>query len=515
MERKKFKIITLTADIVILVISFLAVVWTKPSSFKEYIPSHFFFFITLAIIWIIVSLFNGKMHRGQIVNYSLLLNKVLTSNLISLSITALIFYVFRDYAYSRTVVLGTALIATILELIAGSIFIAYKKATVQEYEEYEKYKKYRKPDEYELVGEINGNNKPQDQEIKVNPLILKSIENECGNEMAAAITLIAGNKLNGNTAILSTTTTFNVKNLPEKQYNYILNLHKINDIKDLDDFIDAVNEKLHYGGYHLCCLETKDQRKKRILRKLPPLINYVYYLIDFIIKRILPKFKITRPFYFFITGGKNNVISRAEALGRLIRGGFKIKIESFVGDILCIEAVKTQQPLPRNENIYGPLIALPRVGKNGQMIKVFKLRTMYPYSEYIQDYVYSLYDLQEGGKFKNDFRITTWGAICRKIWIDELPMLINLFKGNMKLVGVRPLSKQYFELYKKEVRERRIKYKPGLIPPFYADMPSSLEEIQASELKYLDEYDKHPILTDFRYFWKSVWNIIVNKARSN
>ena len=45
-------------------------------------------------------------------------------------------------------------------------------------------------------------------------------------------------------------------------------------------------------------------------------------------------------------------------------------------------------------------------------------------------------------------------------------MLINFFKGDMKLVGVRPLSKQYFELYKKEVRERRIKYKPGLIPPF-------------------------------------------------
>jgi lipopolysaccharide/colanic/teichoic acid biosynthesis glycosyltransferase len=155
------------------------------------------------------------------------------------------------------------------------------------------------------------------------------------------------------------------------------------------------------------------------------------------------------------------------------------------------------------------------VGKNGNMIKVYKLRTMHPYSEFIQDYVYEQHDLQNGGKFKNDFRITSWGAICRKIWLDELPMLLNYFRGDMKLVGVRPLSRHYFELYNEDVRERRIKYKPGLIPPFYVDMPADLEEIQASELKYLDSYDKHPFSTDFIYFWKSIGNILFHKARSN
>jgi lipopolysaccharide/colanic/teichoic acid biosynthesis glycosyltransferase len=208
------------------------------------------------------------------------------------------------------------------------------------------------------------------------------------------------------------------------------------------------------------------------------------------------------------------VISRAEALGRFTRGGFRIRQESFIGNKLCIESKKTGDPLPKNENIYGPLIALPRVGKNGEIIKVYKLRTMHPYSEYIQDYVYRLHDLQNGGKFKNDFRITSWGAVCRTIWLDELPMLINWLKGDMKLVGVRPLSHQYFELYKKEVQERRIKYKPGLIPPYYADMPEDLENIQASEMKYLDSYDRHPFLTDFKYFWKSWWNILFHHARS-
>jgi len=489
--------------------------WLKPSGLKSYIPSHSIFFGILAVIWIVVSLINGKMHRGKIINFTSLFYRVISSNIISLSLTALLMYTFRDYAYSRTVVLGTALLTTILELLAGSAFLAFKKAVVQDYEEYKKYKKYRKPSEYDLVNETNGNNKQVKTDFIVNPSILNSIEKECGSEMTDAIIRLAGDKLRGKTAVLSTTTVFNIFSLPYEKYNYIINLHRINDIKKPDEFIDAVNNKLESDGHFFCCVETKDQRKARLLKKFPPVLNYIYYSFDFIIKRILPKLKITRPLYFFLTRGENAVLSRAEALGRLCRGGFRIKHESFIGNQLCIEAMKNGNPVPNSEYFYGPIIALPRIGRDGSIIKVYKMRTMHPYSEYIQDYVYEIHDLQNGGKFKHDFRITSWGAACRKVWLDEFPMLINFMKGNMKLVGIRPLSKQYFELYNKEVQERRIKYKPGLIPPFYADLPDGLDEIQASELKYLDAYDRHPLATDFRYFWKSGWNILFKHVRSN
>lgn len=515
MEKRKFRVITLLADIVILSVSFVAMVWTKPASLRLYLPSHTSFFIGLALIWLVVSLINGKMHRDRIINFTTLYSRVLTSNIIAVSITALAMYSFRDYFYSRTIVLGTAILATMLELILGSVFIAYKKAVVQDYEEYEKYKSYQKPSEYDLVNGTNGNGVHKEVQSKVSPRIIDAIEKECGTEMMQAIISMSGHKLTDRTAVLSTTTIFNINGLVHEKYDYIINLHKINDIKKLDDFMDAVNSKLEMNGYFFCCVETKDQRKQRLFKKYPPVINYIYYFFDFIIKRIFPKIKFTRGLYFFLTRGENAVISRAEALGRLCRAGFRIKQESFIGNKLCIEARKINEPLRINEYLYGPLIALPRIGKGGQMIKVYKMRTMHPYSEYIQDYVYKLHDLQDGGKFKNDFRITSWGAVFRKVWIDEYPMLINYFKGDMKLVGIRPLSKQYFELYKKEVRERRIKYKPGLIPPFYADMPADLEGIQASEVKYLDAFDKNPNLTDFRYFWKSGWNILFHKVRSN
>ena len=143
MKRTRFRIITLSADIVILAISFLIMASLKPSGLDSYVPSHSIFFGMLTVIWLLVSLLNGKMHRGKIVNFTSLFNRVLSSNIIAISITALIMYILRDYSYSRAVALGTILIATVLELLAGSVFIAYKKAKIRDYEESDKFRKYR------------------------------------------------------------------------------------------------------------------------------------------------------------------------------------------------------------------------------------------------------------------------------------------------------------------------------------------------------------------------------------
>lgn len=517
MEIRKFRIITVLADIAILAVSFMFLVWIKPASLRYVLPSHTPFFIVLAIVWIIVSLANGKMHRGRIINYSTLFTRVLTSNIIAVSLTALIMYSLRDYGYSRTVVLGTAILATLMELITGMAYIAYRKARFGEYAEaWDQPLHDKRPSEFELVNGTNGNGNGNGNghSKTVHPSIALAIEQECGAETARSILGMISKKLDEETAVLSTTTVFNITGLTRDRYKGIINLHKVNDIKKLDLFLDTVNSKLVKGGYFFCCVETKDQRKQRILRKYPPALNYIIYSLDFLVKRVFPKLKLTKWLYTLFTRGENMVISRAEALGRLSRSGFKIRQESFIGKLLCIECVKAGDPVVLRELAYGPMIALPRIGMDGKTIKVYKLRTMHPYSEFIQDYLYKIHDLQDGGKFKNDFRITSWGSFCRKVWLDEVPMIINYMKGEMKLIGVRPLSRQYFNLYRPEVRLRRIRYKPGLIPPFYADLPEDLEQIQESELKYLDSFDKSPVLTDIRYFFKSVWNIFFRKARS-
>jgi lipopolysaccharide/colanic/teichoic acid biosynthesis glycosyltransferase len=140
---------------------------------------------------------------------------------------------------------------------------------------------------------------------------------------------------------------------------------------------------------------------------------------------------------------------------------------------------------------------------------------MHPYAEFVQSYIFETNNLRDGGKINNDYRITSWGKIFRKLWIDELPMFINFFKGELKLVGVRPLSEHYLSLYSDELKEKRCLVKPGLIPPFYADLPVTLDDIMKSELTYINQYLKKPFATDINYFFVSIKNILFKKGRTN
>ena len=270
------------------------------------------------------------------------------------------------------------------------------------------------------------------------------------------------------------------------------------------------------GGIFIGCGETYLLRKQRILSKYPPVLNYIIYTIDFLFRRVAPKIKLTRKFYFLFSRGKNRVMSKTETLGRLYSCGFEVIEEKSIGHLLFWKAKKIKEPAFDYDPTYGILIRLKRIGKNGKIFNVYKFRTMHAYSEYVQAYVYDNNSLDDSGKFKDDYRVTTVGKFLRKFWLDELPMLINVVKGDMKLVGVRPLSNHFFNLYKPELREMRIKFKPGLVPPYYAQHPTpkSLEEVQANEIQYLVEYIHHPFLTDLKYFFRAMHNIFIKKARS-
>ncbi len=207
-------------------------------------------------------------------------------------------------------------------------------------------------------------------------------------------------------------------------------------------------------------------------------------------------------------------MSKAEILGRLVSCGFKIlEIIDHEG-LTYVIAKKIREPYFDSRPSYGPIFKMKRIGKNNKTINVYKLRTMHPYSEYLQEYVVEQNKLQKSGKIEKDYRITSWGKILRRLWIDEFPMLINWIKGDLSLVGVRALSEHYFSLYPKELQDLRVQFKPGLIPPYYADLPKDFYEIMESERKYLIKKTERPFTTDVVYFWKALVNILFRGARS-
>ena len=300
---------------------------------------------------------------------------------------------------------------------------------------------------------------------------------------------------------------------PDGEAEVLLPETHLNAIRYLNRYLRECNKKLKHNGFLVVFFDTAAKRRAQFFSKYPRFLARILYFFDFLWHRVCPKLTLTRHFYFFCTKKVRKVFPRPEVLGRLYYCGFDVVSEQYVHDRFCVIAQKRRQPDTMHRD-YGFIVKLKRVGKDGKRFWVYKFRTMYAYSEYLQTYVYEHNKLQKGGKFDDDYRITVWGKKMRKLWIDEFPMFINLIKGDMKLVGVRPLSEQYFNLYRPEVQQLRTKSKPGLLPPYYADMPETLDEIQESERRYCEEYQEHPFRTDWKYFWLIIKNIVVKRKRS-
>ena len=308
---------------------------------------------------------------------------------------------------------------------------------------------------------------------------------------------------------------FSFLQILDYQYTTIVDMTLLNDAKGINKRFCLVNQKLPDNGRYVCCYRPQEYIKSKILARYPKGLNWIVYSFYFLRKRIIPRLMLTSRLYYDLTKGRKRMLSKTEVLGRLYYCGFEVDEIVPMGHIEYVFAHRKSQPYPQEQiKLYGPLIKLPRVCKNKEICYFYKMRTMHPYAEYIQKYVYDMYGTTDGDKAVNDFRITTWGRFMRKYWMDELPMILNILKGDMKLVGVRPLSKTKFDTYPEWLQDLRTKAKPGLVPPFYVDMPQTQEEMFDSEARYLSAYLEHPIRTDWSYFWKAFYQIVFKHARS-
>ena len=304
--------------------------------------------------------------------------------------------------------------------------------------------------------------------------------------------------------------------IPDYQYKTLVDLTLLNDAKGINRRFCIVNQKLPDDGIYVCCYRPQEYMKAKLLARFPKGLNWIVYCLYFFRKRVLPRLLLTSRLYYDVTKGRKRMLSKTEVLGRLYYCGFEVDEIVPMGHIEYVFAHRHSQPYPQEQlKVYGPLIKLPRVCKNKEIRYFYKFRTMHPYAEYIQKYVFDARGgMDIADKSNDDWRITTWGKFMRKYWLDELPMLINWFKRDVKLVGVRPLSKTMFETYPEWLQEKRTKSKPGLIPPFYIDHPNTFEELFASEDKYLTEYLEHPIRTDIKYFFLTMRSIVTRKTHS-
>lgn len=469
-------------------------------------------FLILTGLWLVTGHWTGKFRDRFRRNIYYALSPFVKSAILMSLTMALLVYAFGLFHYSRAYIFGSILLFLVIELPVFLLNRLYQSESKQEPDIETKEEVLNIIRQERLVPGSRRKkpvtdplqNKLKEKYLADNPELYEFIDkNIPAREIDA-----------GDAQILSTHTFYNIRMLDNLSLEVFVNLHRVNDFRRINQYFLEVHKKLNNSGYFIGCKTTVDSYREQIFAKYPEYLARVVYFCGFVLHRVVPKMPILQKFYFAVWKGRNRVLSRAELFGRLHFCGFKVLDYKIIGNCLYYVAQKQKTPsLDRNPS-YGPIIKLKRIGYQGQPIYINKLRTMHPYSEYLQDYVFEQNNLSENGKFKDDFRVTEWGRFFRKLWLDELPQLVNFIRGDLNLIGVRALSEQYFSLYPKDLQQLRIRFKPGLIPPYYADMPKSFNEIVESERRYLENKKQHPFRTDIEYFWRAWVNILFRHARS-
>ena len=164
-----------------------------------------------------------------------------------------------------------------------------------------------------------------------------------------------------------------------------------------------------------------------------------------------------------------------------------------------------------------PIYCDKRIGKGGKEISVLKFRSMYKdANEHPEKYLNKeqMKQFQEERKVDNDPRITKVGRFIRKTSIDELPQLLNIFIGNMSLVGPRPITKWELEKhFTEEQKQIFLSAKPGLTGHWQVSGRSNVEfdngERQQLELEY---FAIRGLGTDIKILFKTVPAVLKHKG---
>ncbi len=153
-----------------------------------------------------------------------------------------------------------------------------------------------------------------------------------------------------------------------------------------------------------------------------------------------------------------------------------------------------------------------RIGKNGKVLKIYKFRTMVNNAEeLIKKFTpEQKKEFEENFKLENDPRVTKIGKILRKTSLDELPQIINILKGEMSIIGPRPIVQNELEKYGKN-KNKFLSVAPGLTGYWAANGRSdvSYEERMALELYYVDH---RSLWLDLKIFVKTIGSVLTGRG---
>jgi lipopolysaccharide/colanic/teichoic acid biosynthesis glycosyltransferase/glycosyltransferase involved in cell wall biosynthesis len=178
-----------------------------------------------------------------------------------------------------------------------------------------------------------------------------------------------------------------------------------------------------------------------------------------------------------------------------------------IGLLLSVPVVPVAAILIKLDSRGPVFFVQDRVGENGRIFKIYKLRTMVDNAEELLDQLIDLDSLDEPVfKLRDDPRVTRVGRFLRRWSIDELPQFLNVLKGDMSLVGPRPEEVRIVHYYDAWHR-MRLRVRPGVTGPVQVNGRGALllEERVRLEVDYIRNYS---LGRDFRILLRTISAVI-------
>ena len=512
--KNKFIFKWLLPSISILLLTYVFITYLQTGTF-HYNILHEQNFLVLITSWGLGTLLTNRYKKLNSINHYYEISPYLKGAILTALFITFFYYALRLDSFSINIVYKTVIIHSSIEI---SIFLIYffGRYKGNGHHEYPKRKDFRSEHAQEFLQADNSNNKLgllDNQSILFKAIIESEIDLKTELTTFILDSIQTENIPSGKLTVINNHLSKNIETLTDLSQQLLINNHKLNDCRRINEYLLSTYAKLETGGLLFGNITPLESFTLNLRKKMPHFLFLIILPFHFFLHRVIPKLSFTKQLYFYITKGRNRVISKSELLGRLAFCGYQLVNEIIIDGNFYFISKKKKTVSKEDSPSYGPIVKLKRVGYNGEFLNIYKLRTMYPYSEFIQGDIYEKYHLDKSGKMKSDFRITSWGKIFRKYFIDEIPQLYNWLKGDINFVGVRALSEHYFSLYPTDLQHKRVTFKPGLIPPYYADLPKSFDEIIESERRYLIQKERSPIITDIKYFSNAIKNILFG-ARS-
>ena len=160
------------------------------------------------------------------------------------------------------------------------------------------------------------------------------------------------------------------------------------------------------------------------------------------------------------------------------------------------------------------LFVQDRYGYNGRVFRLYKFRTMIQNADELQEALRKQNERAGAAfKIKDDPRVTSVGKFLRKSSIDELPQLLNVIKGEMSLVGPRPLPLADYERFQEVSHMRRLSVLPGITCTWQAGGRDNVtfDEWMELDMAYIDNWS---LLNDFMILLKTVPAVLFGRGAS-